>query len=60
MKRKKSFSRNKKNKFRVKGLGAKKNLTRKELKTLEEYGSLNPIELTDSEEEEEEDLSKYV
>lgn len=59
MKRKKSFSvkrRNKKNKAGVKGLGVKK-LTRKDFKTLKEYGSLNPAELEESEEEE--SLSRY-
>ncbi len=64
MKRKKNFSvkkGNKKNKVGAKkGLGIKK-LTRKDRETLEEYGSLNPIELEESEEDETgESLSKYA
>ena len=61
MKRKKNFWAKKENKKKKvgfkKGLGEKK-LTRKDWKTLDEYGSLNPTNLEESEEEE--SLSKYV
>ncbi|CAI2162301.1 8557_t:CDS:10 [Funneliformis geosporum] len=54
MKRKRSFSvkKGRKNKFGIKkGLGIKK-LTRKDKETLEEYGTLNPTELEESESDE--------
>jgi CelD/BcsL family acetyltransferase involved in cellulose biosynthesis len=49
-------------KRKVNSLAKKRNkknkLTKKDWKSLEEYGTLNPIELEESEEEE--NLSKYV